>query len=513
MPFDKNLASKVTAWFPRYLQLSKGEWSGKPFDLLDWQRNDVIQPLFGTLKGDGMRRVRKAYIEVPKKNGKSPLAAGIGLRLFFADNEPGAEVYCAACDKEQAAIVFDTAAEMIRRNPKLMARCKIVDSTKRIIHQNRSLFRVLSADVKTKHGFNPHAVIFDELHAQPNRDLWDVLTVGTGAARRQPLVLAITTAGWDRTSICWEVHEQARKIKEGIIDDPSFLPVLYGASEEDDWKDEAVWKKCNPSLGSILKIDEFRAHCKLAQELPQEENNFRRFRLNQWTRQETRYIPMDKWRGKCAEHFDPEILKGRNCCVGLDLASISDLAAFVAVFNIGGLVHVLAKFWVPAENIEVRSRKDRVPYDLWARQGYIKPTPGNVVDYDYIEADIEAFSKEYRIEELAYDRWGSAQIIPHLEMMGIKVLLFGQGWKSFSNPTKGLLRHVLAGTLRHNDNPVLNWNADNVMVITDAKMNVQPDKQKSTEKIDGITSLIMALDRLALEQGPSVYDTRGVISI
>lgn len=511
MPFDKEKARKAAAWFPRYLQLIKGEWDGKPFELLDWQRRDVIYPLFGTVKKDGMRWINMAYVEVPKKNGKSPLAAGIALRMFLADHEPGAEIYCAACDREQASIVFDTAAEMVRRNKKLKERCKILDSTKRIIHRvNRSLFRVLSADVKTKHGFNPHAVIFDELHAQPNRRLWDVLTVGAGAARRQPLTLAITTAGWDRYSICWEIHERARKVKEGIIQDRTFLPVLYGAGEEEDWTDEKVWYRANPSLGHILRIDEFREHCKLAQDLPQEENNFRRFRLNQWTRQETRYIPMDKWRGKCAEPFDPQMLRGESCWTGLDLASINDLAAFVAAFSIENIVYALARFWIPAENIEVRCRRDNVPYDLWVRQGYITPTPGNTIDYDYIENDIEEFSKSHRIEELAYDRWGSAQIIPHLQMMGINVLTFGQGWKSFSNPTKELLRRVLSGTLRHGNNPVLTWNADNLMVITDAKLNVQPDKQKSTEKIDGIVSLIMGLDRLTVNQGPSIYESGGI---
>lgn len=514
MPFDKDIARKVTAWFPRYLQLTKGEWDHKPFELLDWQRHDVIQPLFGTLKDNGMRRIRTAYIEVPKKNGKSPLAAGIGLRMLFADNEPGAEIYSAACDKEQAAIVFDTAAEMVRRNPALKKRCRIIDSTKRIIHDNRSLYRVLSADVKTKHGFNPHVVIFDELHAQPNRQLWDVLTVGTGAARRQPLILAITTAGWDRNSICWEIHERARKIKEGVIDDPSFLSVIYAAGEEEDWTDDKVWYKCNPSLGHILNLEEFRDHCKLAQELPAEENNFRRFRLNQWTRQETRYIPMNKWRGACAEPFDPEMLKGRLCYAGLDLASIQDLAALVLAFDIDGAIYLFCRFWVPQENIEQRCRRDKVPYDLWVKQGYITATPGNTIDYDYIENEIEQCSKDYRIEELAFDRWGSAQIVPHLEMMNLKVLMHGQGWRDMSNPTKSLLREVLRGTLRHNNNPVLTWNADNLMVITDAAANVKPDKEKSSEKIDGITALVMALSRLVISQGPSVYTAeRGIISI
>jgi len=508
--FDPILAQKAVNFFPKHLQHTKGIWNGRRFELLDWQRKDIIEPLFGTVKEDGARQIKTVYVEVPKKNGKSPLAAGVGLRLLFADHEPGAEIYSAACDRAQAAIVFDQAAEMVIRNPTLSRKCKIIDSTKRIVHNNGSFYRVLSSDVKAKHGFNPHAVLFDELHAQPNRNLFDVLTVGTGAARRQPVVFAITTAGWDRTSICWEMHERARKVKEGIIDDPTFLPVIYAADDEDDWTDEKVWKKCNPSLGHILNIEEFREHCKLAQELPTEENNFRRFRLNQWTRQETRYIPMERWRGECAEPFNPEMLIGRPCCGGLDLASIQDLAAFLLLFEVDGLTYCLPKFWMPEKNIEQRCRRDNVPYDVWVRQGYITATPGNTIDYDYIETELEELGKKYKIQEIAYDRWGSAQIIPHLEMMGFTVLMFGQGWKSMSSPTKAMLREILKGTLRHNNNPVLTWMADNLMVMTDAAAGVKPDKEKSTEKIDGIVALIMALDRLQLHSEPAKVEVWAV---
>ena len=508
--FDKARAQRAAAWFPHYLRLTKGAWAGKPFDLLPWQEQEVIRPIFGTLRDDGFRQYRTVYIHVPKKNGKSPLGAGIALRLLFADNEPGAEIYSAACDRNQASIVFDVAANMVRQNPKLSNRCKILDSTKRIIHHTGSFYRVLSAEYKSQHGFNPHAVIFDELHAQANRKLWDVLTVGAGAARRQPLTVALTTAGYDRQSICWEVHEYARKVKEGILADPSFLPVIYGADDDDDWMSEATWRKANPSMDAILNIEEMRAHCKKAQEQPSEENNFRRFRLNQWTRQETRYIPMSYWRGKCAEPFDPEILKGRPCYAGLDLASILDLTAFVMLFEIDGTKYCVPKFWIPKENIQQRADRDHVPYDLWVRQGYITATDGNTVDYDYIENEIEELGKQYLINEIAYDRWGSASIIPHLEMMGNTVVTFGQGWKSMSSPTKSLLRETMKGTLRHNGNPVMNWMADNLMVMTDAAGNVKPDKDKSTEKIDGITALIMALDRLLLHPEPAKVEIWGV---
>ena len=307
--FDKKRAQAAIDWFPRYLKHTKGKWAGQPFELLPWQQ-EIIGKLFGTVKKDGTRQYRTVYCEVPKKNGKSELAAGVALRLLFADSEPGAEIYSAAADREQASIVFHVAAEMVRMNKKLGQRCKVLDSTKRIIHNNGNIYRVLSADVHTKHGFNTHGVIFDELHAQPTRELWDVLTQGAGDARRQPVVFAITTAGYDRHSICWEIHEYARKVREGLIKDKTFLPVLFGAEENDDWADESIWQKVNPSLGVTIEVERVREHCKRAQDNPAEENLFRRLRLNQWVKQETRYIPMEAWNG-CGGAVDETALEGK----------------------------------------------------------------------------------------------------------------------------------------------------------------------------------------------------------
>jgi len=273
-------------------------------------------------------------------------------------------------------------------------------------------------------------------------------------------------------------------------------------------------KSSKPDDRGIIDISKVKQACRKAQDSPALENSFRRLRLNQWVKQETRYIPMDKWRGRCAEPFNPDMLLGLDCYGGLDLASITDLAAFLLLFEVDSLTYCLPKFWIPKENIEKRCRRDRVPYDIWVRQGYITATPGSTIDYDYIENEIEELGKMYKIQEIAYDRWGSAQIIPHLEMMGFTVLMFGQGWKSMSNPTKAMLREILNGTLRHNNNPVLTWMADNLMVMTDAAANVKPDKEKSTEKIDGITALIMALDRVIIHQPQeSVYAKRGIITI
>ena len=509
---NKEVADKACRFFSRYLTHTKGQWAGQRFDLLPWQTH-IVRNLFGRLKPNGYRQYTTVYVEIGKKNGKSELAAGIALKLFLADDEPGAEVYSAACDTDQARIVFDVAARMIEYEPKLGNNCKIIRSTKRIIHNRTSSFyRVLSAEAPSKHGFNSHGVIIDELHAQPNRDLYDVLTQGAGDARRQPVFFFITTAGYDKNSICYEVHDYACKVRDGIIKDPTFLPVLYGADEKEDWTDEKVWEKCNPSLHVIIDIQKVRDACQKAQDSPALENSFRRLRLNQWVKQETRYIPMAAW-DECGEAFDPEMLIGQPCYGGLDLASTTDLASFVLLFDIDGYKYVLPYFWVPEEQMEKRVRKDRVPYDQWVREGLITATPGNSIDVPTIEKDIIELSKKYVIQDVRYDRWGADEIKRNLIDEGFTMLDFGQGWKSMSAPTKELLVIVLNKTLRHNNHEILRWMADNLTVTTDPAENVKPNKEKSTERIDGIVSLIMSLDGTMRTLGPSIYEDRGVISI
>lgn len=497
------------------LKHTKGRWAGSPFKLLPWQR-DFVTRLFETRRPDGKRQYRTAYVEVPRKNGKTELAAAIALYLLFADKEPGAEIYSAAADRDQAAICFHAAAQMVRQSPGLSKRCKIIDSQKRIVVPTiGSFYRAISADAHTKHGFNAHGVIADELHAWPDRELWDVLATSMGA-REQPLMLAITTAGYDRHSICWEQHEYARKVADGIVDDPTFLPVLFAADEEDDWTSEATWRKANPSLGETIGLDFLRQECRKAQEIPAYENTFRRLYLNQWTRQESRYIPMHRW-DECDAPVDPDALIGRRCYGGLDLASTTDVAAFVLVFppeEDGGAYQVLPFFWVPEEGMLERSRRDRVPYDLWVRAGLIEATPGNVIDYGAILATIDRLAIKYDIAEIAFDRWGATRIVQDLEDRGMTVAQFGQGFASMSPPTKELLNLVLAGKLAHGGNPVLRWMADNMVVRQDPAGNVKPDKSKSTEKIDGMVALIMALDRaLHYTQHGSVYAERGVLTL
>ena len=519
MAFDKVKAEHACAFFPKYLKHTKGRWAGQRFELFPWQR-DMISKLFGTVQADGTRQYQYVYCEIPKKNGKSELAAGIALYLLFADGEPGAEIYSAAADRDQASIVFNVAAQMVRYSEKLSRKCKIVESTKRIIHNNGGVYRVLSAEAFSKHGYNVSGVLFDELHTQPNRDLWDVLTKGAGDARTQPVFFAITTAGFDRHSICWEVHEHARQVRDGVIKDPAFLPVLYYADEDADWTEQKVWEKCNPSMTSlfddgagVLAPKTIKAACRRAQDNPAEENMFRRLRLNQWVKQESRYLPMAAW-DACGEPFDPVSLYGKPCYAGLDLASSVDVAAFVLAFEgEGDTVMLLPYFWVPAENIEKRARTDKVPYDQWGREKFLKATPGDWIDFATIRHDIIELSKIYEIREVAFDRWGAVEMSQNLTENGFTMVDFGQGYRSMNAPTKELLRLVLTGKIRHGGNPVLRWMADNVVVTTDPAENVKPDKSKSTERIDGIVASIMALDRLTRKEPPSVYTERGIISI
>ncbi len=456
------------------------------------------------LAGEGM---------VPTHN--SSLAAGIALYLLFADGEPGAEIYSAAADRDQAAIVFETAKAMVENSPALSRLAEIYKRSI-LVPSTRSTYRVLSADAPTKHGLNAHGVIFDELHAQPNRELWDVLTTATGA-RRQPLVVAITTAGHDRESVCWEQHEYARQVLDGVIEDPSFFAYIRAADEEDDWLDEEVWAKANPSLGITVKLDYLREQARKAKNVPAYQNTFRRLHLNQWTQQETRWLPLEAW-DACGTPVDPRLLEGQPCYGGLDLASTSDLAAFVLVFppELGEEERyaVLPFFWIPEENMVERARRDRVSYDAWARDGLITPTEGNVIDYGFIVRAIEELGERYNIKEIAFDRWGAFQVSQALEGAGFTMVGFGQGFASMSAPTKELLRLVLDGKLAHGGHPVLRWMADNVVVSTDPAGNVKPNKAKSREKIDGIVALIMALDRaLRHREAGSVYDRRGIVTL
>ena len=504
--------------FIQELSHTKGAWSGKKFELIDWQEQ-IVRDLFGILKPNGYRQFNTAYVEIPKKQGKSELAAAIALLLCCGDGEERAEVYGCAADRQQASIVFEVAADMVRMCPALSRRVKILASTKRMIYlPTNSFYQVLSAEAYSKHGFNIHGVVFDELHTQPNRKLFDVMTKGSGDARTQPLYFLITTAGNDTESICYETHQKALDILEGRKTDPTFYPVIYGAKEDEDWTSPEVWKKANPSLGITVGIDKVQAACDSARQNPGEENSFRQLRLNQWVKQSVRWMPMEKW-DACNFEVNPDELEGRVCYGGLDLSSTTDITAFVLVFppiDEDDKFFVLPYFWIPEENIDLRVRRDHVQYDKWQRLGFLQTTEGNVVHYGYIEKFIEKLGEKYNIREIAFDRWGAVQMVQNLEGMGFTVVPFGQGFASMSPPTKELMKLVLEKKIAHGGQPVLRWNMDNIFIRQDPSGNIKADKQKSTEKIDGAVALIMALDR-AIRCGndvsESVYESRGLLVI
>ena len=427
---------------------------------------------------------------MPKKNGKSTLFSGLSLYLLAGDREPGAEVYSAAVDRDQASIVFNESANMVEASPHLSSRLDVIRSTKRIVfHRTRSFYKALSADVPTKEGLNAHGVLIDELHAQRTRDLWDTLRYA-GASRRQPLHLSVTTAGFDRHSICREQHDYARHVLDGTFEDLSFFAFIKAAADEDDWTDPEVWRKANPSFGITVNEDQFAEDCREARESPAKENTFRRYRLNQWTEQEVRWLSMEKWDACAAAVPD---LDGMICYGGLDLSSTTDVTALALVFPDDDVHYVLPFFWVPEEGARQRERRDRVPYVEWIREGMIEATPGEVIDYDRIRRRVNELAERYDVREIAIDRWNATQLATQLTDDGFEIVAFGQGYASMNWPTKKLEELVLGGRLAHGGHPVLRWMAGNVSIETDAADNWKPSKKRSPERIDGIVALVMAL--------------------
>ena len=512
--YDKKKADRAVT-FIENLCHTKGKWAGTPFWLLPWQEQ-LIRDIFGIVKPDGNRQFRTAFVEICKKVGKSELAAAVALYLLYADNEPSAEVYGAAADRQQASIVFDVAKQMVEMSPALMKRSKLMGATKRIVnYSNAGYYQVLSAEVGGKHGFSVSGLVFDEIHTQPNRQLYDVLTKGSSDARQNPLHFIITTAGNDRHSIAYELHTKAVDILEGRRVDPTFYPVVYGLKDDEDWEDEANWYKVNPSLGYTVDIERLRDAYREAKQNPADEITFKWLRCNMWVSSTVAWIP-DAIYMRGNEPIDMDALAGRDCYAGLDLSSTGDITALVLIFpprDEEEKYVLLPYFWIPEETIPRRVKANSVPYDIWEKQGYIMSTEGNVIHYDFIEKFIMYLSEKYHILEIAVDRWNATQMIQSLEGEGFTIVPFGQGFCSMSAPTKEFYRLLMEGRIIHGGNPVLRWMAGNVVIDTDPAGNIKVTKAKSKEKIDGIVAAIMALDRCIRQEGQSgsVYDERGLL--
>ncbi len=503
--FDVKAADIAVEFFEECLHHSKGTKAGELFKLEKWEKA-VVGNTFGWKRPDGTRRYREVFLYIPRKNGKTTLAAGIVLLILYVEQEPGAEIYSAAADRDQARQVFDQAVGMVRSEVELYSRGTVY--TKAIsLNDGSGDYKPISADANTKHGYNVSAAVIDELHAQRSRDLVDALITGT-AARRQPLIIHVTTADFDRPSICNEKHDYATKVRDGVIEDRAFLPILYEPDENANWQSKRVWKKVNPNVGISFPMNYLEREFERAKETPAYENTFKRLHLNMKTEQAIRWLPLDKW-DLCAKK--PKTGDDLIWTAGLDLASTTDIAALV-LFCLETF-SVLPFFWIPTESAYTRERRDRVPYLTWGREGLITTTEGNVIDFDIIRRDIGLLGEKHNIKTIAVDRWGSQQIQTQLTGDGFDIEPFGQGFASMSGPTKELEKLVVGGKLRHGGNKILRWMAGNVAVEQDAADNLKPSKKRSFERIDGMVALIMAIGAAMAGSGEdkeSVYNKRGV---
>tara|TARA_Y100001973_G_scaffold106739_1_gene187003 strand:+ start:1845 stop:3398 length:1554 start_codon:yes stop_codon:yes gene_type:complete len=513
--YNEHKANKAVAFIEKFCTHTKGELGGKPFILEEFQKEQIIKPIFGWVDKDGFRKYRSVYIEIPRKNGKSNLCAAIVLYQLFCSNESGQEIISAAADRNQASIVFQIARNMILNNKELNSRCKIYRNSI-TIESTGSFYKAISAESNTAHGLNISTLIFDELHTQRNSELVDTLTTATGA-RREPLQIFITTAGYDKNSICYKMSEYATKVRDGIIDDDTFLPVLFRAETEDDWKSEEIWKKANPGLGVIIKESYFKQQFKKAEITPSFTNTFKRLHLNIWTGSESLWISDHDYMMCNIAPIEPKKLAKRDCFAGLDLASTRDISALVLIFpDEDGNFDVLPYFFLPESKVKAEGLGDGVDYQTWVDEGYIIETPGNVQDYNYIEQKFKDLAEEFNIISCAFDRWGASQLVVNLINDGAKMNPIGMGFVSLSAPTKMLEKLILSKQINHGGNPVLRWMVNNVHISEDPAGNIKPNKAKSTEKIDGVIALVCALAEYlnGLEgDNQSIYEGRGLIFI
>src|SRR5262245_17415922 len=471
---------------------TKGSFAGQTFQLRPWQKR-IVKQLFRKRK-DGLRQYRTALLMLPRKNGKTELAAAIALYGLLADGEAGAEVYSAAADRDQASLVFNVAAQMVRNNPELDGACYIVDSQKRIVHRpSGSVYRAISAEAHRQHGFNASLVVYDELHAAPNRELYDVLSTSMGA-RAQPLFLVISTAGYDRHSILWELYAHAKKVQENPALDPTFLPILYEAPPETDWTDRKVWRAANPALDDFRSLEYLESLAKRAKEIPAQENTCRRLYLNQWTEQADRWIQLPAWDACQA----PRVVGHRQrMYVGMDLSATVDLTSISGVAPDATGFDVISRSFVPADRIRDRAKRDHVPYDEWARRGIITATPGPTIAKQAIRQVLKDWAKDFSIQVIAYDPWNALDFVQQLEKEdGFTVVPIRQTFAGLAAPTKSLEQAILSKRLRHDGDPVLRWCISNVAVESDAAGNLKPSKAVSTERIDAVVALIMAIDAM-----------------
>lgn len=487
-----------------------GDYQGQKFRPRDWQKN-IVRPIFETRLPDGRRRYRKVFLALPRKQAKTTLTAGIAGYLVFGElqRKRGKRIYSASGDRAQASLIFNTLASMIRADDVLSSNARIYDSYKKIVVDGLdNSYEAVSSEAGLKHGLSPSEVLFDEVHVLPNRQLHDVLTTGFGA-RREPLAIYITTAGHDRTSICFELWEYARKVRDGIIDDPTFLPILYEADPDDDWTDEAVWRKCMPALGDFCELEFIRDECRRAQQLPAYENTFRQLYLNQWTQQATRWLQTERW-ASCKGARPLEALVGLPCFAGLDLGVVGDMAALAMLFpnDLGG-ADAHCRFWVPRDGRWRHESRNKELYELWNRLGFLTFTEGEATDFDQIEQEILVLNQSHPFSGLFADRAYATHLLSRLfNNHGLPVKGIPQGPVTLNEPMVALESMVLRATVRHSGDPVLAWNVSNAVVRRNPTGLMYLDKAAATNRIDGLAALINAIAAMNEKGGPlaSVFD-------
>ena len=492
--FDEMAAGKAVA-FIELLRHSKGEWRGQRLILAPWQRF-LLGSLFGWKTTEsGKRRFKRAYVEIPRKNGKSTLAAAVALYMLCADDEGAPECYTAATSRDQARIVFDECKRMVKASPPLSRRLGVYRAEITIDNQDAKLLP-LHAESSGLDGLNMHCGVVDEYHEHRSGEVVEKLRTSTGA-RTQSLLLIITTAGANIESACYVERAEAVQMLDGVTDDPSLFAFIACIDEGADWTDEENWRKANPNLGVSRSIETLREEFASAVHSPRKEAAFKRYYLDLWTNEEMRWLRLEDWKACDARKLTPadmmDELAGATCYAGLDLSSVADLTAFCMYFPHTNTL--LARHYMPTDNMQTRERRDRVPFAQWVREGWIIPTSGNTTDTDEIRTDINKLSGVFDIREIAVDRWNTLTIGNQLIEDGFTMAQFGQGYASMSGPAKELEKLVQRHALRHGNNPVLTWQASVVVVEGDAAENIKPSKAKSRERIDGIVASVMAIGR------------------
>lgn len=506
--FDENATLAVLAFFAG-LKHTQGPLAGEPFELSVEQRW-LLREAFGWVDSRGARKFNIIFVEMGRGNGKSQFGAGLAGYLLLADKEMNPEVIGVAYTRDQARkYCLNRLRDMIKISPSLMSH---VDLYKTEIRRRESSkwggsYEAVASQVESSWGGAPHGVVFDEVHTQKNRELWDAMETATGK-RRQAMMWGFTTAGWDRGSICYELHSKTKDISEGNYNEEEFLGIVWAASEEADWTDPEVWRDANPLLEDVegsgltrsgapcaISISFMREKCKKAQNTPAFQNTFRTMYLSQWVGQETAFMDMATWDRN--DHTTPLPPPAKRLGFGaLDLSSTTDLSGFGIATRNGEKVELHLMLYTPSFGIVERERRDRLPYRQWAERGWLKVCEGETIDQDMIKADVFQAMEMWDLKDVAYDRWNASKLVRELKEAGVTVVEFGQGYASMSAPTKDFLKLATEGKFMDGGNGALRAMLANTSALTDAADNIKPDKSKSSSRIDGVVCSIMALDGL-----------------